>query len=76
VNYLGYLIPPQIKNWYCDNWITILYRSINKVITSNDYVIENKIYDKRYEIHNVHPNELNELIIKARNIFLSHLISN
>jgi hypothetical protein len=72
VNYLGYLIPPQIKNWYCDNWITMIYRSIGKVITSNDYVIENKIYDKRYEIHNVHPNELNELIIQARNIFLSH----
>jgi hypothetical protein len=73
VNYLGYLIPPTIKNWFCDNWITILYRSIGRVITSDDYVIENKIFDKRYEIHMVETNELQELITQSRNVFLHYL---
>lgn len=49
VKYLGYLIPPQIKNWFCDHWITYLYRRLGKIIITNAFVIENKILNKRYE---------------------------
>ena len=48
VKYLGYLIHPSIKNWFCDNWITMIYRLLNRVIVTEQYVIENKIYDSRY----------------------------
>jgi hypothetical protein len=71
VKYLGYLIPPSIKNWFCDNWITYLYRNLGKIIMTQTFVIENKIFDKRYTEVYVTNSDLNNYINDALNILIS-----
>jgi hypothetical protein len=71
VKYLGYFIPPQIKNWFCDNWITYIYRTLGKIIITNKFVIENKIFNKRYEPVCVDHNNLNMYITQAINTLIT-----
>lgn len=65
VKYLGYFIPPQIKNWFCDNWITQVYRKLNKFLVTCNYVIENKIDSGRYDISIVKKEDLNKFVDDA-----------
>jgi hypothetical protein len=68
VKYLGYFIPPKIKNWFCDNWITWLYRKLEKIIITQTFVIENKIFDKRYVPVKINADDLHNYLIDALNI--------
>ena len=44
----GFYFPEEIKNWYCDDWITIIYMNANKLWTCNKRII-NKGGKPRYE---------------------------
>lgn len=62
VKYLGYFYPKEIKNWYCDTWITRLYQKIGIVCKTDNFVLENKILEKRYDIYNIELELFNRLI--------------
>jgi len=49
----------NIKNWFCDNWITEVYRPFNSFIFT-DVKCKNSIRDARYKIE--HPTNLQQLI--------------
>jgi hypothetical protein len=50
----GYLFPPEIKNWFCDDWITQVYKPVC-AYTCEDIIVQNQCIDKRYDIqvHNI-----------------------
>lgn len=48
----GYFFYPSIKNWYCDNWITEIYKPYFSEIQV-DMECCNSIYDSRYKIEAV-----------------------
>lgn len=76
VKTLGYFYPKEIKNWYCDTWITLLYSDTNLNLTykTDDYVLENKILEKRYDVYNVDSILLNDLVDNAKKIIQSNLV--
>ena len=49
----GYFFYPTIKNWFCDTWITEIYRPFLTHMFV-DKIVENKIRDNRYRIEHVH----------------------
>jgi hypothetical protein len=59
----GYFFYPTIKNWFCDTWITEIYRPFLTYIFT-DKIVQNKIRDNRYKIEYV--SELNKLIEISR----------
>lgn len=73
VKYLGYMFPDSIKNWFCDNWITVLYKKLNKVCVTKNPVIENKIYDKRYEPFLINNIQFSKLVLDATNILEKYI---
>jgi hypothetical protein len=65
VELLGYFYPKEIKNWFCDDWITEVYTKLNKIVKSDDSVFQNTMTaqeSKRYEIVNIERNKLDELV--------------
>ena len=44
----GYYFPPEIKNWFCDDWITKIYYP--KYFYQIDHYIENQGGKPRYEV--------------------------
>ena len=46
VELLGYLYPKEIKNWYCDDWITGVYTKLGKIIKSDKPVFKNTLLAK------------------------------
>jgi hypothetical protein len=46
----GFLFHPEVKNWYCDQLLTDIYRESNKVKICTDVIIKNNIRDVRYNI--------------------------
>lgn len=42
---------PEIKNWYCDNWITLVYGNLASM--DCDIIVSNEIRDNRYKIDNI-----------------------
>ena len=76
VQILGYFYPKEIKNWFCDDWITNLYKKINKIIRTSDNVLHNTIYAqnaKRYDIYPINITYLDNLVMNAYNIIINHL---
>jgi len=50
----GYYFPEEIINWYCDDWINIVYNSNKQFYPLRDYISLNKGGKERYNIeHNV-----------------------
>jgi hypothetical protein len=47
---LGYYFPKEIKNWYCDDWITELYISIGKLFPLGTHLCKNSGGAPRYKI--------------------------
>jgi len=45
----GYLFPPDIRNWYCDNWMTQVYAPFC-AYTCQDIIVQNQCIDNRYAI--------------------------
>jgi hypothetical protein len=64
LNIFGYFFHPSIKNWYCDDWITEIYRNIFCEIQL-EYICVNSIMD-RYVIKNC--DEIIQLIEEGKSI--------
>jgi hypothetical protein len=68
VELLGYFYPQEIKNWYCDDWVTEVYTKLGKVVKSDKPVFTNTMLAKdakRYDIVNVERDKLNKLVDSA-----------
>ena len=48
----GYYFPPEIINWFCDDWINEVYRGLNKFVPLRNYVCNNLGGQPRYDINN------------------------
>ena len=46
----GYYIPPEIKNWYLDDWLTFVYSKLNLCYKNNQYFANNEGGKPRYEV--------------------------
>jgi len=51
----GFYFPPQIKNWWCDDWINYVYYP-NYIVKINHLIAENKGGEPRYLRANVNEN--------------------
>jgi hypothetical protein len=47
-----YYFPPEIINWFCDDWINEVYASINKLYILQDHFCINAGGQPRYDINN------------------------
>jgi hypothetical protein len=68
VKYLGYFYPKEIKNWYCDDWITRLYNKLKIVFKTEEFVLSNKVFQKRYKPYRINDKQLEQLVTTAENI--------
>ena len=73
VKYLGYFYPKEIKNWYCDDWITRLYNRFNLINKTDDFVISNKVLQKRYNVYKIKNEQLDKLVLVAENTLKNKL---
>ena len=48
----GYYFPPEIINWFCDNWINEVYRGINHFYPLQNHLCINIGGQPRYDINN------------------------
>lgn len=67
----GYYFPPEIINWFCDDWINEVYRSINKFFPLANHLCINVGGTPRYNVNNKICNNSDEFNIendKMRNI--------
>lgn len=48
----GYYFPPEIINWFCDNWINEVYKTINKFYPLENHLCVNVGGMPRYDINN------------------------
>jgi hypothetical protein len=62
---LGYLYPPAIKNWFCDDWIHQLYAKLNRIVKTESPVFTNLNDLPRYDIVAIEPILLNKLVDDA-----------
>ena len=74
----GYYFPPEIKNWFCDDWITKVYYPNSFYLI--DCYIQNIGGKPRYKVIGeiFNPNDptfraCNKLIIKSRNILKNYI---
>ena len=51
-----------------------MYKKLNKIIKSNDFVIENKIYE-RYDVHMVKPEEFGKIVNDSIEILKTHILN-
>ena len=48
----GYYFPPEIINWFCDDWINDVYKNIGHFFPLNNHKCDNVGGQPRYEINN------------------------
>lgn len=48
----GYYFPEEIINWFCDDWINEVYKSINKLFFIREHYCHNGGGPPRYQINN------------------------
>ena len=48
----GYYFPPEIINWFCDDWINDVYKNIGYFFPLNNHKCDNVGGQPRYEINN------------------------
>jgi len=48
----GYYFPPEIINWFCDDWINDVYRGINQFFPLQNHTCINVGGEPRYNINN------------------------
>lgn len=65
----GSFFPKEIKNWYCDNWITQVYKPFCSY-TCEDIIVQNQCIDKRY---NILHHDITELVKQGRDKLISNL---
>ena len=69
----GYYFPPEIINWFCDDWINEVYRSINKFFPLANHLCINVGGTPRYNVNNKICNNNNEfnIEIELKGIYIS-----
>ena len=66
----GYYFPPEIINWFCDDWINLVYKRLSRFFPLEKYHCENKggperyIYDKNKDKLRSHCNSIVERDLK------------
>ena len=48
----GYYFPPEIINWFCDDWINGVYRALGKFFPLVDHLCVNVGGEPRYDVNN------------------------
>ena len=48
----GYYFHPNIKNWFCDDWINMIYRHLNCFFPLKQHFCDNIGGNPRYDINN------------------------
>ena len=56
----GYYFPSEIINWFCDDWINLVYKRINKFYPLNNKYCLNVGGKPRYKINNTKYNNKDE----------------
>jgi hypothetical protein len=46
----GYYFPEEIKNWYCDDWLTATYKMLDKCYILRDHQCINRGGKERYDV--------------------------
>ena len=49
----GYYFPEELINWYCDDWINLVYKQINAFYPLKNHYCANNGGEPRYNIHNL-----------------------
>ena len=52
IEIFGYYFPEEIINWFCDDWINEVYKSINKLFFIKEHYCHNAGGQPRYQINN------------------------
>ena len=69
----GTLFDERIDNWYCDDWMTEVYKPGHS-IHLNDLFIKNMVIDNRYEIRNIN-NKIGEYVAEGKEKLLHYNIN-
>ena len=48
----GFYFPPEIINWFCDDWINLVYKGMNKYYPLKEHKCDNVGGTERYVINN------------------------
>lgn len=49
----NYYFPPELINWFCDDWINEVYRKLNAFFPLKEHYCNNVGGKPRYDIHNI-----------------------
>lgn len=66
MEFFGYYFPPEIVNWYCDDWINDVYKGINKFYPLKNHLCNNIGGEPRYDINNEIYTNQEQFISKCR----------
>ena len=68
MDFFGYYFPPEIINWFCDDWINEVYKKINSFFPLKQHFCINIGGKPRYEINNDSNfiSDFNNKMIKTR----------
>lgn len=64
----GYYFPPEIINWFCDNWINEVYKGINKFYPLRNHLCINIGGEPRYDINNEIYTNNEQFVSKCREV--------
>ncbi len=64
----GYYFPPEIINWFCDDWINNVYKELKSFFPLTEYTCVNKGGEPRYQINNQIYNNRAELNTQIKNM--------
>lgn len=59
----GYYFPPEIINWFCDDWINLIYKAMNKFYPLKGHYCVNIGGKERYVINNDTIHSIQEKVI-------------
>ena len=65
----GSFYPKEIKNWYCDDWITQVYKPFCSY-TCEDIIVQNQCVDKRYDIEQL---DISKMVLEGKQKLLNSL---
>lgn len=71
IDIFGFFFPEEIKNWFCDDWMTLIYSSYNYVIPHR---CSNYGGTPRYDVAHVDNNDLNKLVYRDKLLLDKYLI--
>lgn len=58
----GFYFPPEIKNWFCDDWISEVYLKAGRCLRTSSVALRSTFAKPRYKVEHVARARLNELV--------------